>query len=135
MEAITSHVYSTVKGRVFGKRVKPFFAVRQAVDDYLGSLFVFRAMYDRRRIHVRYEDIIRPDSGGAARLLQAMGYNIIPSEDEIAETLLLSFDSLQRPGGAKRDQKVVEKIKDEISKRLTYSQVLALARVPQQNFR
>ena len=91
-------------------------------------------MYDRRRIHVRYEDFIRPDSGEAAKLLQAMGYNITPSEDEIAETLLLSFDSLQRPGRAKRDQNVVETIKNEISKRLTYSQVLTLTHLHQKGF-
>jgi hypothetical protein len=128
IEAITSQIYSMVTPRIFRKRVDPFFAVRQAVDDYLGSVFVFRAMHDRRRIHVRYEDFIRPNSGVPAKLLQSMGFSTLPSEAEVAETLSLSFDSLQRPGRVKRDRKIVEKLRKEISKRLTYDEVLALAK-------
>lgn len=127
LEAITSHIYSMVLPRLLSKRVKCFVAVREAVDDYLGSVFVFRAMHDRKRIHICYEDFIRPNSGVPAKLLHSMGINTIPSEAEVAETLLLAFDSLQRPGRAKRDQYVVERIKNEISKRLNYSQVLTLA--------
>ncbi|MCQ1852777.1 hypothetical protein [Neorhizobium galegae] len=128
LEAITSHIYAAVKPRLFRRRVKCFFAVREAVDDYLGSVFAFRAMHERKRIHVCYEDFIRPNSDVPAKLIQAMGLSARPTEAEVAETLSLAFGSLQRPGHAKRDCKVGEQIKNEISKRLTYDQVLTLAR-------
>ncbi|MDM9625968.1 hypothetical protein QTL95_08680 [Rhizobium sp. S152] len=129
LDAITSHIYSLARPRLLKRKVRCDVLVQKAVQEYLAPIFAFRGMHNRKRIYVRYEDFVRPNSGIPAKLLQQMGLNDKQStETEIVETLSLSFDSLRRPGRMNRDEKIVAAIKHEIAQRLNYADVMDLIR-------
>lgn len=98
------------------------------LDHYIALLCAFRAMPDRARIHIRFEDIVDPQSGAAGRLLSTMGFPQI-DPGSLEATLGLAFDSLQRPGGRTTRPELTDHVRTIVNRHISYDDVMRLVAV------